>query len=150
MRSTALPRLRDGTPDTALRKPRGPALLEGVSRSPQGVGAAVGRPVELHGYRPLLSRAALRPRRSSLTPSSSSDGSRPAMSSPSSWRRLPRRFWKRAASLGRELGLTFYAASFIALAVELNCPYVTADRRLYDRAQTLPRVRHLSRVGSLS
>src|SRR2546426_899825 len=57
---------------------------------------------------------------------------------------------KRAARLGRELGLTFYDASFIALAVELNCPYVTADRRLYDRAQTLPRVRHLSRVGSLS
>ena len=56
----------------------------------------------------------------------------------------------RAARLGRELGLTFYDASFIALAVELDCAYVTADRRLYDRARTLPRVRHLSRVGSLS
>jgi predicted nucleic acid-binding protein len=30
------------------------------------------------------------------------------------------------------------------------CPYITADRRLYDRARTLPRVRHLSRVGSLT
>src|SRR5204862_7142023 len=48
---------------------------------------------------------------------------------------------KRAARLGRELGLTFYDASFIALAVELDCAYVTADRRLYDRARTLPRVR---------
>jgi predicted nucleic acid-binding protein len=57
---------------------------------------------------------------------------------------------KRAARLGRELGLTFYAASFIALAVELDCTYITADRRLYDRARTLHRVRHLSRVGSLS
>jgi predicted nucleic acid-binding protein len=57
---------------------------------------------------------------------------------------------RRAARLGRELGLTFYDASFVALAVELDCPYVTADRRLFDRARTLPRVRHLSRVGSLA
>ncbi len=57
---------------------------------------------------------------------------------------------KRAARLGRELGLTFYDASFIALAVELDCLFITADRRLYDRARTLPRVRHLSRVGALS
>lgn len=57
---------------------------------------------------------------------------------------------KRAARLGRELGLTFYDASFIALAVELNCPYITADRRLYDRARALPRVRYLSRVGALT
>jgi predicted nucleic acid-binding protein len=57
---------------------------------------------------------------------------------------------KRAARLGRELGLTFYDASFLALAVELDCPYVTADRRLFDRTRTLPRVRHLSRVGSLT
>lgn len=57
---------------------------------------------------------------------------------------------KRAARLGRDLELTFYDASFVALAVELDCPYVTADRRLVERARTLPRVRHLSRVGSLA
>jgi len=57
---------------------------------------------------------------------------------------------KRAARLGRELGLTFYDASFLALAVELDCPYVTADRRLVDRTRTVPRVRHLSRVGPLT
>lgn len=57
---------------------------------------------------------------------------------------------KRAARLGRELGLTFYDASFLALAVELDCPYITADQRLFDRARTLPRVRHLSRVGPLA
>lgn len=56
---------------------------------------------------------------------------------------------KRAVRLGRELGLTFYDASFLALAVELDCPYVTADRRLFDRTRALPRVRHLSRVGPL-
>src|SRR5437016_14409221 len=39
--------IRENTPDTALRKPRGPTLLEGGSRSSQGAGAAVGRPVEL-------------------------------------------------------------------------------------------------------
>jgi len=57
---------------------------------------------------------------------------------------------KRAARLGRDLGLTFYDASFLALAVELDCPYITADRRLFNRIRNLPRVRHLSQVGSLS
>lgn len=57
---------------------------------------------------------------------------------------------KRAARLGRELSLTFYDASFLALAVELDCPCITADRRLFEQARALPRVRHLSRVGSLS
>ena len=56
---------------------------------------------------------------------------------------------KRAARLGRDLGLTFYDASFLALAVELDCPFVTADRRLSARARALARVRHLSRIGAL-
>jgi predicted nucleic acid-binding protein len=56
---------------------------------------------------------------------------------------------KRALRLGREFSLTFYDASFLALAVELDCPFVTADRRLFDRTNSLQRVRHLSRVGSI-
>ena len=43
-----------------------------------------------------------------------------------------------------------YDASFVALAVELDCPYVTADRRLFDRARVLPRIRHLSRVSPVA
>lgn len=56
---------------------------------------------------------------------------------------------KRAARLGRELTLTFYDASFLALAVELDCPCITADRRLFERTGDIPRVRHLSRIGPL-
>ena len=56
---------------------------------------------------------------------------------------------RRAARLGKELGLTFYDASFLALAVEMDCPFITADKPLYDRTRSLPRVRHLSKVGSL-
>jgi predicted nucleic acid-binding protein len=56
---------------------------------------------------------------------------------------------KRAARLGRELALTFYDASFLALAVELDCPCITADRRLFERTGDIPRVRHLSRIGPL-
>jgi predicted nucleic acid-binding protein len=56
---------------------------------------------------------------------------------------------KRAARLGKELRLTFYDASFLALAVELDCPLITADGPLFDRTRSLPRVRHLSKVGSL-
>ncbi|MDR7523781.1 MAG: type II toxin-antitoxin system VapC family toxin [Armatimonadota bacterium] len=55
----------------------------------------------------------------------------------------------RAARVGRRFGLTFYDASFVALALELNCPFVTADRALYDRTCTLSVVRHLERVGSI-
>jgi len=57
---------------------------------------------------------------------------------------------KRALRLGRELSITFYDASFLALAVELDCPFVTADQRLFQHAQVLPGVRHLSRVGSIT
>jgi predicted nucleic acid-binding protein len=56
----------------------------------------------------------------------------------------------RAFRLGREFGLTFYDASFLALAVELDCPLVTADQRLFEQTRSLPRVRHLSRVGSMA
>lgn len=57
---------------------------------------------------------------------------------------------QRAVRLGREFSLTFYDASFLALAVELDCPFVTADQRLFDHARALPRVRHLSRLGPLT
>jgi predicted nucleic acid-binding protein len=57
---------------------------------------------------------------------------------------------QRAARLGREFSLTFYDASFLALAVELDCPFVTADQRLFDRTRTLHQVRHLSRVGPIA
>jgi predicted nucleic acid-binding protein len=57
---------------------------------------------------------------------------------------------KRAARLGRQLALTFYDASFLGLAIELDCPYITADQRLFERTRTLSGVRHLSRIGPLS
>jgi predicted nucleic acid-binding protein len=57
---------------------------------------------------------------------------------------------KRAVRLGREFSLTFYDASFLALAVELGCPCVTADRELFERARRLPQLRHLSQVGAIT
>jgi predicted nucleic acid-binding protein len=57
---------------------------------------------------------------------------------------------ERALRLGREFSLTFYDASFLALAVELDCPLVTADQRLFEHTRLLQRVRHLSRVGSIT
>jgi predicted nucleic acid-binding protein len=55
---------------------------------------------------------------------------------------------KRAARVGRRFGVTFYDASFVALALELDCPFVTADHGLYGRTRTLPQVRHLAQAGS--
>ena len=57
---------------------------------------------------------------------------------------------KRALRLGREFSLTFYDASFLALAVELDCPLVTADQGLFEHTRSLQRVRHLSRVGPIT
>ncbi len=57
---------------------------------------------------------------------------------------------KRAVRLAREFSLTFYDASFLALAVELGCPCVTADRQLFERARRLPQLRHLSQVGAIT
>ena len=56
---------------------------------------------------------------------------------------------KRAARVGKQFNLTFYDASFLALAVELDCPLITADRLFFERTQSLPRVHHLSKVGNL-
>jgi len=56
---------------------------------------------------------------------------------------------KRAARLGKQFNLTFYDASFLAFAVELDCPLITADRRFFELTQSLPRIRHLSKVGNL-
>jgi predicted nucleic acid-binding protein len=56
---------------------------------------------------------------------------------------------KRAARAGKQFNLTFYDASFLALAVELDCPLITADRLFFERTQSLSRVRHLSKVGNL-
>jgi predicted nucleic acid-binding protein len=56
---------------------------------------------------------------------------------------------KRAARVGKQFNLTFYDASFLALAVELDCPLITSDGPFFERARSLPRVRHLSKVGNL-
>jgi predicted nucleic acid-binding protein len=56
---------------------------------------------------------------------------------------------RRTARLGRELSLTFCDASFIALAEQLDCAFVTADQKLYGRVRHLPRVRHLSALAGI-
>jgi len=56
---------------------------------------------------------------------------------------------KRALRLGRESSLTFYDASFLALAVELDCMFVTADERLIEQTHSHQRGRDLSRIGSI-
>lgn len=55
---------------------------------------------------------------------------------------------RRAARLGRGLELTFYDSSFLAVAEEVDGLFITADRKLFAAARRLPRVRHLSAVGS--
>jgi len=55
----------------------------------------------------------------------------------------------RAARLARAHDLSFYDASFVALAVALDCPLVTADRTLAGRTRDLGIVRHLSDAANL-
>lgn len=49
----------------------------------------------------------------------------------------------RATSLAFEHDLTVYDALFLALAEELNCPLVTADRRAFGRIETDVEIRLL-------
>ena len=51
-----------------------------------------------------------------------------------------------AARLSRELGLTLYDATYLALAESLGCDLLTADRRLARRAARAGRV-HLLGTG---
>jgi predicted nucleic acid-binding protein len=55
----------------------------------------------------------------------------------------------RAARIARAHDLSFYDASFVALAVALGCPLVTADRTLAGRTRDLGIVRHLSDAANL-
>ena len=55
----------------------------------------------------------------------------------------------RAARLARAHDLSFYDASFVALAVALDCPLITADRTLAGRTRDLGIVRHLSDAANL-
>ena len=55
----------------------------------------------------------------------------------------------RAARLARAHDLSFYDGSFVALAVALDCPLVTADRTLARRTRAIGLVRHLSDAANL-
>lgn len=46
-----------------------------------------------------------------------------------------------------EHDLTFYDATFVALAQSLRCNLITADRKLYQKLRTLPFVRFLGDVN---
>ncbi len=46
-------------------------------------------------------------------------------------------------TLSRKYGITLYDAAYIGLARKLGCPFVTADRRLYEKARGLREVKIL-------
>jgi len=52
-----------------------------------------------------------------------------------------------AMSLARAYGLSFYDASYLALAMELDCPLITADQRLARNAKATECVRLLAANG---
>lgn len=55
-----------------------------------------------------------------------------------------------AGRIGRRHDVSFYDASFVALSVELGCPFVTADERLLGRLRGLNNVIPLSRIELLA
>lgn len=47
---------------------------------------------------------------------------------------------ERALAAAERYGVTFYDASFLALAGLLRCPFITADRKLYRSASSFPKI----------
>lgn len=47
---------------------------------------------------------------------------------------------ERALAAAERYGVTFYDASFLALAGILRCPFITADRKLYRSASSFPKI----------
>jgi len=52
---------------------------------------------------------------------------------------------RRAVSVAYQTGITAYDAAFVALALELECPFITADQRLADKIHS-DNVRLLSQL----
>ncbi|MFQ6085724.1 MAG: type II toxin-antitoxin system VapC family toxin [Candidatus Bathyarchaeia archaeon] len=52
----------------------------------------------------------------------------------------------RAIDMAVELEITLYDASYLALALEADAPFVTADRKLYEKGKAVAKVIHASEV----
>jgi len=53
---------------------------------------------------------------------------------------------EKALSIARKYTITFYDASFLALSDILDCPFITADKKLYAKIKSSPNTKFL---GSL-
>lgn len=51
---------------------------------------------------------------------------------------------REAFNVVRQYRVTFYDASFLALSRLLDCPFVTADKKLYIKAHSFPKLKLLS------
>ncbi len=47
---------------------------------------------------------------------------------------------ERSLAAAERYGVTFYDASFLALAGILRCPFITADKKLYRNASAFPKI----------
>jgi len=51
---------------------------------------------------------------------------------------------EEAFNIAHQYRVTFYDASFLALSWLLDCPLVTADRKLHRKAHSFPRLKLLT------
>ena len=52
----------------------------------------------------------------------------------------------RAIDIAIELEITLYDAAYLALALEVDSPLITADTELYEKGKTMAKVTHASEV----
>jgi predicted nucleic acid-binding protein len=55
-------------------------------------------------------------------------------------------FAENTFHLAKKYGITFYDASFLALSHLLDCPFITADRKLYTKSKSFPKTKFLTNV----
>jgi predicted nucleic acid-binding protein len=56
----------------------------------------------------------------------------------------------KAIDLAYSWGLTIYDATFVAIAINMNIPFITADEELIQKLSSFSQVQHISRFESQS
>ncbi len=56
---------------------------------------------------------------------------------------------EKARNIAEDYNITVYDATFVALAKEMRCDFITADEKLYNKISNIPHIKLLSKVETI-